>query len=168
MIPFQRLTSFLKVQSTLLAQRREQRAIESEARRKRRDAARAHRHTYWAYCRDYDVEVRIAEIDRVLVDQPIAKSQHPMPTQEQIREVGRRIEYARAGDDPRLQSALARMAPASPGTRSPECILSLLIDHSGSMTGRAMLFATEVAGLLIALLEQLGIRYEMLGYTTTR
>lgn len=56
----------------------------------------------------------------------------------------------------------------SPALGAADAIVSLLIDHSGSMRGQPMLFAARAALVASDLLDGLGAKQEVLGFTTAR
>jgi cobaltochelatase CobT len=51
-------------------------------------------------------------------------------------------------------------------SRFPSTVVSLLIDHSGSMRGRPMLIAAVTVEIFARVLERCGVRCEILGFTT--
>ena len=70
-----------------------------------------------------------------------------------------------------LAGRRARMETAQPQDGSApgaDAIVSLLIDHSGSMRGQPMLFAARAALVASDLLDGLGVKQEVLGFTTAR
>ncbi len=71
-----------------------------------------------------------------------------------------------------LAARRARMGTAQAQDRSAvgtaDAIVSLLIDHSGSMRGQPMLFAARAALVASDLLDGLGAKLEVLGFTTAR
>lgn len=74
-------------------------------------------------------------------------------------------------DRRRLHSLLLDV-PTAPFAKKSEAIsdkvaISLLIDQSGSMDGRKMQLATQCAALMGDTLSQLGMEFEVLGFTTT-
>jgi cobaltochelatase CobT len=48
----------------------------------------------------------------------------------------------------------------------PSTVVTLLIDHSGSMRGRPMLIAALTVEIFARVLERCGVKYEVLGFTT--
>jgi len=51
-------------------------------------------------------------------------------------------------------------------SRFPDTVVTLLIDHSGSMRGRPMLIAAVTVEVFARVLERCGVRCEVLGFTT--
>jgi cobaltochelatase CobT len=51
-------------------------------------------------------------------------------------------------------------------SRFPSTVVTLLIDHSGSMRGRPMLIAALTVEIFVRVLERCGVRCEVLGFTT--
>jgi cobaltochelatase CobT len=51
-------------------------------------------------------------------------------------------------------------------SRFPSTVITLLIDHSGSMRGRPMLIAALTVEIFARVLERCGVRCEVLGFTT--
>jgi cobaltochelatase CobT len=51
-------------------------------------------------------------------------------------------------------------------SRFPDTVVTLLIDHSGSMRGRPMLIAALTVEVFARVLERCGVRCEVLGFTT--
>ncbi|WBL78451.1 cobalamin biosynthesis protein CobT [Bradyrhizobium xenonodulans] len=118
---------------------------------------------YRAYTRDYDLEIKADDLDAVLTMLP---DRH---WAERFPEVDAEPLYDLEAD---LAARRAGMAASQPQDSSAlgaaDAVVSLLIDHSGSMRGQPMLFAARAALAASDLLDSLGARQEVLGFTTTR
>lgn len=113
---------------------------------------------YQVYTRDYDLEINADDLDAVLASLPD----------------GRRAESFPATDpgplydlENELAAKRARIAASRP-QEAADAIVSLLIDHSGSMRGQPILFAARAALVASDLLDSLGAKQEVLGFTTSR
>jgi len=74
-------------------------------------------------------------------------------------------------DGSRLSAFVASQGAVRPfkqesESRFPSTVVSLLIDHSGSMRGRPMLIAAVTVEIFARVLERCGVRCEILGFTT--
>jgi cobaltochelatase CobT len=74
-------------------------------------------------------------------------------------------------DGSRLASVVASRGTARPFKEEsespfPSTVVTLLIDHSGSMRGRPMLIAALTVEIFARVLERCGVRCEVLGFTT--
>ena len=74
-------------------------------------------------------------------------------------------------DGSRLAPLVASRGGARPfkmeaESRFPDTVVTLLIDHSGSMRGRPMLIAALTVEIFARVLERCGVRCEVLGFTT--
>jgi cobaltochelatase CobT len=74
-------------------------------------------------------------------------------------------------DGSRLSALVASRGAVRPfkqetESRFPSTVVSLLIDHSGSMRGRPMLIAAVTVEIFARVLERCGVRCEVLGFTT--
>ena len=74
-------------------------------------------------------------------------------------------------DGRRLAGVIAAPGEARPFKQEtdspfPTAVVSLLIDHSGSMRGRPILMAALTVEILVQALERCGVRCEVLGFTT--
>jgi cobaltochelatase CobT len=72
----------------------------------------------------------------------------------------------RASREPEMREAAARIRAATSQDVLDDTIVSLLIDHSGSMWGQSILFAARAALAASDLLDSLGAKQEVLGFTT--
>jgi cobaltochelatase CobT len=66
------------------------------------------------------------------------------------------------------QEAAARIRSRMGQGALEDTVVSLLIDHSGSMRGQKMLLAAAAAMMASDLLDGLGVRFEVLGFTPVR
>ena len=79
----------------------------------------------------------------------------------------RRRRARRVAPGPRWSPAAAPVRSSRRATRRfPDTVVSLLIDHSGSMRGRPMLIAALTVEIFARVLERCGVRCEVLGFTT--
>jgi cobaltochelatase CobT len=127
---------------------------------------------YQAYCRDFDVEVAADKLDSVLAAAPDADRQwavrFPDVGPRGLPEIEQDLAARRASRAPALQEAAARISAAAGHDVLNDTIVSLLIDHSGSMRGQPILSAAHAATAASDLLDGLGARQEVLGFTTVR
>ncbi|MGJ4926674.1 cobaltochelatase CobT-related protein [Bradyrhizobium sp. HKCCYLS2038] len=120
------------------------------------DPSRAYR----VYTREFDVEIDAEELDGFLAmldpDGSWAKrypAVDPAPLFALEKELAAR---ATTGGEP----------PVS--IQADDSIVTLLIDHSGSMRGDPMLFTARAALVAADLLKRIGAKHEVLGFTTAR
>jgi cobaltochelatase CobT len=118
---------------------------------------------YQVYTRDHDLEIKANELDAVLATLPDRRwaERFPQVDPGQLYDLEKDLAARRthiATSQPQAGSA--------PGTA--DAIVSLLIDHSGSMRGQSILFAARTALVASDLLEGLGVKHEVLGFTTSR
>jgi cobaltochelatase CobT len=121
---------------------------------------------YQAYCRDFDVEVEADKLDTVLV--AAAGRNLSGISAERLAEVETDLAVRRASRDTAVCDAAARIRAATSQNVLDDTVVSLLIDHSGSMRGLPILFATTAAMTASDLLDGLGAKQEVLGFTTVR
>ncbi|UPK03945.1 cobalamin biosynthesis protein CobT [Bradyrhizobium sp. 170] len=120
---------------------------------------------YQVYTRNFDVEIKANDLDAVLAVLPDSDrrwaERFPKVDPEQLYDLEKDLAARRA-----------RMETAQPqdnsGLGAADTIVSLLIDHSGSMRGQPMLFAARAALVASDLLDGLGAKQEVLGFTTAR
>jgi cobaltochelatase CobT len=127
---------------------------------------------YQVYCRDFDMEVEAGKLDAVLAAAPARERNWA----ERFPDIEKEFAARRASRDPDLHQAglpqagltqaAARIRAATSQDVLDNTIVSLLIDHSGSMRGQPILFAAEAAMLASDLLHALGAKQEVLGFTT--
>src|SRR4051794_18750804 len=120
---------------------------------------------YRVYTRDFDVETKADDLDAVLAELPGPDRRWA----KRFPEVDPGQLYDLEED---LAAQRARLATAQPQDSSAfvaaDTIVSLLIDHSGSMRGQPMLFAARAALVASDLLDRIGAKHEVLGFTTAR
>jgi len=118
---------------------------------------------YQVYTRDYDLEIEANDLDAVLASLPDRRWAQRFP----VTDPGPLYDLEKD-----LAAQRARIAPSQPQDSSAfdgaDAIVSLLIDHSGSMRGQPMFFAARAALVASDLLESLGAKQEVLGFTTSR
>ncbi|MDN5002959.1 cobalamin biosynthesis protein CobT [Bradyrhizobium sp. GCM10027634] len=120
---------------------------------------------YQVYTRDFDVETKVNDLDSILAALPGSDrnwaKRFPEVDPEQLYDLEKDLAARRA----HVGTAQPQDSSA-PG--AADAIVSLLIDHSGSMRGQPMLFAARAALIASDLLDSLGARQEVLGFTTAR
>ena len=114
---------------------------------------------YQVYTRDFDAEIKADDLDAVLATLPDSDRRWA----ERFPEVEPAELYDLEKD---LAARRARTETAQP--QAADTIVSLLIDHSGSMRGQPMLFTARAALVASDLLDSLGAKQEVLGFTTAR
>jgi cobaltochelatase CobT len=112
---------------------------------------------YQAYTHDFDAEIKADDLDAFLAALPDRHWAEKFP------EVDPAELYNLEGD---LAARRAGMETTEP--QVADTIVSLLIDHSGSMRGQPMLCAARAALVASDLLDGVGAKHEVLGFTTTR
>jgi cobaltochelatase CobT len=117
---------------------------------------------YQVYCRDFDVEVEADRLDAVL------GLHRNSISAARLANVEKDIAARRLTQAPAVRETAARIRAATSQGMLEDTIVSLLIDHSGSMRGTPMLFAARAAMTASDLLDGLGVRQEVLGFTTAR
>lgn len=120
---------------------------------------------YQAYTQDFDVVTDAANLDAVL----------GVPTRENaalLRQAGQEFETGLLPWKTRHHILAAersvRLREALSSEQRASTVVSLLFDQSGSMRGQKILFAAAAADLCQEFLTSLGIRTEVLGFTTVR
>ncbi|MCG2628393.1 cobalamin biosynthesis protein CobT [Bradyrhizobium sp. WYCCWR 13023] len=112
---------------------------------------------YQVYTREFDAEIKADDLDAFLAELPDRRWAERFP------EVDPAQLYDLEND---LAARRAGMETTQP--QAADTIVSLLIDHSGSMRGQPMLFAARAALVASDLLDGLGAKQEVLGFTTSR
>ena len=127
---------------------------------------------YQVYSRDFDVEIRADELDAFLATNPDPdrgwSERFPDVEPRQLPDIEQDLAARRARMDAPVQQAAARIRAATNQDVLDDTIVSLLIDHSGSMRGQPILFAARAAMTASDLLDGLGAKQEVLGFTTVR
>jgi cobaltochelatase CobT len=123
-----------------------------------------------AYSRDFDVEINAAALDAFLdaIPEPRRKWSERFPDVEprQLPDLERDLADRWASMADRLQQAVMRIRAGTSHDVLDDTIVSLLLDHSGSMRGRPIRFAARAAMGASDLLEAPGAKQEILGFTT--
>ena len=117
---------------------------------------------YQVYTRDFDLEIKVDDLDAVLATLPDRRWAERFPEVDpaQLFDLEKDLAARRAGiETSQLQDT------SVPG--AADTIVSLLIDHSGSMRGQPMLCAARATLVASDLLDGLGAKY-VLGFTTAR
>ena len=112
---------------------------------------------YQVYTRDFDLEIKVDDLDAVLATLPDRRwaERFPEVDRAELHDLEKDLAARRAG----METAQPQVA---------DTIVSLLIDHSGSMRGQPMLCAARAALVASDLLDGVGVKHEVLGFTTTR
>ncbi|PSO22039.1 cobalamin biosynthesis protein CobT [Bradyrhizobium sp. MOS003] len=118
---------------------------------------------YQVYTRDYDLEITADELDAMLATLPDRRWAERFPHVDpgQLYDLEKDLTARRT----RIATSQSQDGSAA-GTG--DAIVSLLIDHSGSMRGQSILFAARAALVASDLLASLGVKHEVLGFTTSR
>lgn len=64
-------------------------------------------------------------------------------------------------------STAAKIRQAMPPSALPDVVVSILVDHSGSMRGQKILYAAAAIDIVQEFLRTLGVKVEVLGFTTS-
>jgi cobaltochelatase CobT len=121
---------------------------------------------YQVYCRDFDVEVEADKLETVLVAVP-GRGLDETSVQ-WLKEVESELDAGSANRAAVVREAAAQVRTASGPETLDDAIVSVLIDHSGSMRGAPMGMASVAAMTASELLDGLGVKHEILGFTTVR
>jgi cobaltochelatase CobT len=117
---------------------------------------------YKVFCRDFDVQISADQLDRVL------GPSEPSASQARSEALDNGLAGWRVRNDFAALETAARIRAATPQEVLTDSIVSLLIDHSGSMKGQAILLAAGTVVVASDMLEGLGVKQEVLGFTTVR
>jgi hypothetical protein len=117
---------------------------------------------YRVFCRDHDVEVEADRIDGV---PGIAGS---WMSDDMLAEINKGFGAWRVRYDFAALDGAARIRAATSPEALADTVVSLLVDHSGSMRGQPMLLTAGTVMMASDLLESLGAKQEVLGFTTVR
>jgi cobaltochelatase CobT len=120
---------------------------------------------YQVYTRDFDVELRASDLDALLATLPEPDRSWAKRFPEVDPEPLYDLEKELAARHARIETP---QSPDNPGLGAADTIVSLLIDHSGSMRGQPMLLAARAALVASDLLDRFGVKQEVLGFTTVR
>jgi cobaltochelatase CobT len=116
---------------------------------------------YAVYCRDFDVEVQANEINNVLGPSPVDSASLHKEFYDGISAWRLRHSFASL-------EAAGRILKETNREILKDTVVSLLVDHSGSMRGQRMLLAAGSVAVVAGLLEKLNITFEVLGFTTVK
>jgi cobaltochelatase CobT len=130
-------------------------------RRSRRSAVRFDPdRPYQVYTRDFDVETKVDDLDAVLAVLPDSDrrwaEKFPEVDPGQLYDLEKDLAARHTGTE----------TAQSQDKGAADTIVSLLIDHSGSMRGEPMMFAARAALVASDLLNGFGAKQEVLGFTT--
>jgi Cobalamin biosynthesis protein CobT VWA domain len=117
---------------------------------------------YQVFCRDFDLEVESDKLDLAL-----GLARNSM-SQERLAEIEKDLVAWRVHHELAVLETAARIRSANSQDVLEDTVVSLLIDHSGSMRGQCMLLAARAAMMASDLLDGLGAKQEVLGFTTAR
>lgn len=128
---------------------------------RRRPARFDPKRPYHVYTREFDVEIEVAALDAFFAtiadpDRRWAK-RFPEVDPAQLYDLETELCARRANN---------QLKP--PLSCADEAVVTLLVDHSGSMRGEPVLFAARAALVASDLLNGMGAKLEVLGFTTAR
>src|SRR5262245_39595771 len=127
---------------------------------------------YQVYCREFDVEVEADKLDAALAAVPALERNWPKRCPdieaEWLLDIEKEVAAGTRGGTPTCSNAAARIRAATSQDVLDNTIVSLLIDHSGSMRGQPILLAAKAVMVASDLLHGLGAKQEVLGFTTVR
>jgi cobaltochelatase CobT len=130
------------------------------------------RRPYQVYSRDFDVTIEADALDAFMgaISDPDREWSKRFPDVEprQLPDVERDLVARRVRMDESLQQAVTRIRAEASQDILDDTIVSLLIDHSGSMRGQPILAAARAVMAGSDLLGSLGVKQEVLGFTTVR
>src|SRR5262249_28232783 len=89
-------------------------------------------------------------------------------SEEQFAEIEKDLVASRGAHDVAVRAAAARIRSTIARAVLEDTVVSLLIDHSGSMRGENMLLAARAGVVASDFLDGLGAKQEVLGFTTVR
>lgn len=118
--------------------------------------------SYTVYCRDYDVEVKSDRLDDILGASESSTQANAFD------EINTALAAWRVRNDLAALEAASRIRAAVPEATLKDTVVSLLVDHSGSMRGQKMLLAAGAITVASDLLDGLKTKQEVLGFTTVR
>ena len=127
---------------------------------------------YQVYCRDFDVEVEADKLDAALAAVPALdrnwSERFPDIEDRWLLDIEKEVAADTRVATPTCSQAAARIRAATSQDVLDNTIVSLLIDHSGSMRGKPILLAARAVMVASDLLHGLGAKQEVLGFTTMR
>jgi cobaltochelatase CobT len=120
---------------------------------------------YRVYTTEFDREIRASDIGSVLG--PLSPSEQA--ALEEARQVLQmRLLPWKTNLEITASEGAARIRSALRDTERADAVVSILIDHSGSMRGQKILYTAATIEVVLGFLESLGIASEVLGFTTTQ
>jgi len=117
---------------------------------------------YKVFCRDFDVEVEAEKLDSVVGPCRASTSEG------RLAEVENGLAAWSIRHDFAALETAARIRAINSQEMLEDTVVSLLIDHSGSMRGQTMLLAAGTVMMASDLLQGLKVKKEVLGFTTVR
>jgi cobaltochelatase CobT len=127
---------------------------------------------YQVYCRDFDVEVEADKLDAALAAVPALdrnwSERFPDTEARWLLDIEKEVAADTRAGPPTCSKAAARIRAATSQDVLDNTIVSMLIDHSGSMRGQPILLAARAVMVASDLLHGLGAKQEVLGFTTVR
>src|SRR5262252_8216721 len=116
-----------------------------------------------------EYRVYTAEFDRIIHGDEISAlfgPEHEATFQEKASEAGPVLAQWRAAAAPAAVEAANAYASKHGVDDSNDTVACLLLDHSGSLRGQGAVVATAIAEIVADYWSRIGIRYEILGFTT--
>jgi cobaltochelatase CobT len=123
---------------------------------------------YRIFTREFDLVLPAADVLGKLASASpdAAKNWLHGSTAESVVQMESALSDGRALIGARRDADLAMLRAAMAGVDPAEMVVGILVDQSGSMKGARMAAVSAASTLLIELLEDVGIRSEVLGFTT--
>lgn len=120
---------------------------------------------YRVYTTKFDREVRADDIDSVLG--PLSRG-NQKAVEDARQTLQMRLSPWKTNLEITASEAAARIRSALEDAEREDAVVSILIDHSGSMRGQSILYTAATMEMVEAFLRSLGIAHEILGFTTTQ
>ena len=120
------------------------------------------RKPYQVFCRDFDVEVEANKLDEVL------GLKFASISEERLAEIEEDLASLRVHHDSAAKETAARIRSANGQDALKDTVVTVLVDQSISMRGPGMRLATILVATASDLLDGLGTKQEVLGFTTVR
>jgi cobaltochelatase CobT len=114
---------------------------------------------YQVFCRDFDVEIEAGKLGGV-------EGVKFMTSEERLAKIGEDLAALRVRHDSAVKEIAARIRSANSQDALKDTVVTLLVDHSGSMRGPGMLLAANLVATASDLVDGLGTKQEVLGFTT--
>jgi len=116
---------------------------------------------YSVYCRDFDVEIEAENLVSALRLRPVSSEVLRATIESGLAAWRVRHDFAALEATSRIRSTVTEEV-------LKDSVISLLLDHSDSMRGQKMLLAAGAAMMASDLLDGLGVKHDVLGFTTVR